>query len=73
MSQSSLVAARKKFTDFHDYLFPEGHTISLHHSHSDINVLFYIRLVSLVYLSGVFIWCFTLTKSMLVNVIYLTM
>lgn len=73
MSQHPLLALRGKLTDFHNYLFPEDHTISIHHSHANINVLFYIRLISFLYLTGIYIWAFTLTNSFLNNIIYLTM
>lgn len=68
-----LVAAKNTFSAVTDYLFPDGHTISLHHSPFNINALFYIRAGSLIYLTAIYIWSLTLTKSLMSNIIYLTM
>lgn len=73
MGDSPLLSSKNKTKAIHDYLFPEDHTISLHHSISNIDTLFYIRLGSLIYISGVYLWSFTLIDSLLVNIIYLTM
>ena len=56
-----------------NYFFPSSHTISLHHSHKNTNTLFYIRLFSGIYLTGIYLWSNTTMPTLLDNVIYLTM
>ena len=45
----------------------------MHQSHKDTNRLFYIRLVSFVYLSAIYIWTLVEMKGILTNFIYLTL
>ena len=73
MLDQSMIALREKIQKSKDYLFPEGHTISIHHSPTNINALFYVRLGSLIYLSSIYLWSITLTNSLMSNIIYLTM
>lgn len=68
-----MLSLRKKIEGAKDYLFPEEHAISLHYSPININTLFYVRLGSLLYLTGIYLWTITLSNSLMVNIIYLTM
>lgn len=49
----ALIVFKQKIDAVHDYLFPDEHSISVHHSVTSTNTLFYIRLFSLIYLLGI--------------------
>ena len=73
MANGFFVACKDSKNKLNNYLFPEEHTISVHHSTINIKTLFYIRLGSLIYLTAIYLWTLTLTKSLMFNIIYLTM
>lgn len=68
-----IIKFAKKMDDLTNYLFPEDHSISLHHSTINTQTLLYIRIIALIYLTAIYVWSITTTQSALNNIIYLTM
>lgn len=71
--KKSFKAFQFKMAAINNYFFPKQHTISLHYSVFNHNVMFYTRLFSLLYLSWAYLWCILTVKTALMNIIYLTM